>query len=89
MVATQDEINRADIFLRTIAGQIETLKQELYNLSDETGFYALATDWQETMSMVEALKNNQHLTPEQKKRFDDLLDELEKVKPIAEKLNLI
>jgi len=88
-VATQDEINRADIFLRTIAGQIETLKQELYDLSDETGFYALATDWQETMSIVEALKNNQYLTPEQKKRFDDLLDELEKVKPIAEKLNLI
>ncbi|MEJ5222840.1 MAG: hypothetical protein WHV44_00170 [Anaerolineales bacterium] len=88
-MATQDEINRADIFLRTIAGQIETLKQELYDLSDETGFYALATDWQETMSMVEALKNNQYLTPEQKKRFDDLLDELEKVKPIAEKLNLI
>ena len=88
-MATQDEINRADIFLRTIAGQIETLKQELYDLSDETGFYALATDWQETMSMVEALKSNQYLTPEQKKRFDDLLDELEKVKPIAEKLNLI
>ena len=88
-MATQDEINRADIFLRTIAGQIETLKQELYDLSDETGFYALATDWQETMSIVEALKNNQYLTPEQKKRFDDLLDELEKVKPIAEKLNLI
>ncbi|NPV85999.1 MAG: hypothetical protein HPY45_08335 [Anaerolineae bacterium] len=89
-MATQDEINRADIFLRTIAGQIETLKQELYDLSDETGFYALATDWQETMSMVEVLKKNQYLlTPEQKERFDDLLDELEKVKPIAERLNLI
>jgi len=89
-MATQDEINRADIFLRTIADQIETLKQELYDLSDETGFYALAADWQETMSMVEVLKKNQHLlTPEQKERFDDLLDELEKVKPIAEKLNLI
>lgn len=89
-MATQDEINRVDIFLRTIAGQIETLLRELYDLSDETGFYALATDWQETMSMVEALKKNQHLlTPEQKERFDDLLNELEKVTPIAEKLNLV
>lgn len=41
----QDEINRADIFLRTIAGQIETLKRGIYDLNDETGFYALATDW--------------------------------------------
>lgn len=88
-MVTQDEITRADIFLRTIAGQIETLKQDIYDLGDETGFYALATDWQETMSMVESLRNNQNLlTPEQKERLEDLLNELKKVKPIAEKLNL-
>ncbi|HEY9076977.1 MAG TPA: hypothetical protein VIO61_10610 [Anaerolineaceae bacterium] len=88
-MVTQDEITRADIFLRTIAGQIETLKQGIYDLGDETGFYALATDWQETISMVESLRNNQNLlTPEQKERFEDVLNELERVKPIAEKLNL-
>ncbi|MGB9591318.1 MAG: hypothetical protein ACPL1K_02240 [Candidatus Kryptoniota bacterium] len=87
MVA-QNEINRVEIFLQMIAGQIETLRQGIFDLSDETGFYTLATDWQEAMSMVDVL-NKMPLTPEQRKRFDDLLNELERVKPIAEKLNLV
>ncbi|GIV63924.1 MAG: hypothetical protein AB1457_14375 [Chloroflexota bacterium] len=89
MVA-QDEVNRADIFLTTIAGQIEALRQGLFDLSDEVGFYDIATEWVEVMSMVDTLKESRDsLTPEQREQFDDLLSELEKVKPIVEKLKLI
>lgn len=89
-MVTQDEISRADIFLNSIAGLVETLKEGVFDLSDETGFYILATDWLEVASMIESLKENRHLlTPEQRERFGELLNELESVEPVAKRLNLI
>lgn len=86
MVA-QDKI---DVFLKVIAGQIDTLEQGVFDLSDETGFYALATDWQDVLSMVEVLEQNRDtLTQEQAGKFDELQNRLEEVMPIAEKLKLI
>lgn len=85
-MAAQDKV---DVFLKTIAGQIETLEQGVFDLNDETGFYTLATDWQEVLSMVEELKQNRSmLTQEQAKRLDELLNRLKEVMPIAKKLNL-
>lgn len=86
-MAAQDKI---DMFLKVIAGQIETLEQGVFDLSDETGFYTLAIDWQEALSMVEVLEQNRNtLTQEQAKRLDELLNRLKEVMPIAKKLNLV
>ncbi|MEZ0396823.1 MAG: hypothetical protein ABWK53_10400 [Anaerolineales bacterium] len=86
-MAAQDKV---DVFLKTIAGQIETLEQGVFDLSDETGFYTLATDWQEALSMVEVLEQNRNtLTQEQAKRLGELLNRLKEVMPIAKKLNLV
>lgn len=82
--------DKIDVFLKVIAGQIETLEQGVFDLSDETGFYALATDWQDVLSMVEVLEQNRDtLTQEQARKFDELQSRLEEVMPIAEKLKLI
>jgi len=82
------EVSRVNIFLRSIASAEDELRNGI-EIGNDLDFYTYATEWTNIMGMVEELLSKpQELGDDERKRLDELLQELESVKPIAEKHHL-